>query len=162
MSSSLRRQFCVSLLIALAGSVSIGCHHEQAPAQETGGLQQPLTSFRENLTSSATNLTFHPGQEIKVPVRVQNPGTETWVSAGKFPVTVSYKWFKQADMLPIEGERTLLPKPVGPGQSVDVNVRVVAPNQPGDYTVRITLVQEAVAWFMIQGGSFLQLNALVQ
>ena len=139
----------------------MGCHHEDAPTQETG-LQQPLTSFRQNLSSSTTNLTLHPGQEIKVPVRIENPGPETWVSTGKFPVTISYKWFKQAEMLPIEGARTVLPGPLGPNQSVTVDVRVVAPNQPGDYTVRITLVQEAVTWFLTKGAAVLQLNASVK
>src|SRR5690348_12466609 len=70
------------------------------------GLQQPLTSFRQVLTSSVDKLTLQPGQEIRVPVHIENPGTETWISAGRFPVTISYKWFKNGELLPIEGERT--------------------------------------------------------
>src|SRR5438034_2919895 len=62
------------------------------------GLQQPLTSFRQVLTSSVDKLTLQPGQEIRVPVHIENPGTETWISAGRFPVTISYKWFKNAEL----------------------------------------------------------------
>ena len=128
----------------------------------TGGLDHQLTSFRENLTSTMTRLDLHPGQEIKVPVRIVDPGSETWASTGQFPVTISYRWFKQAEMLPIEGERTLLLQPIAPRESANVNVRVVAPNQPGDFTVRISLVQEGVAWFMTKSGTFLELTASVR
>jgi hypothetical protein len=72
---------------------------------------------------------LHPGQDIKVPVRI--PGTEPWFSAGRFPVNISYKWFKGAEMLPIEGGRTPLPLAVRPKQAVNVDVRMIAPNEPG-------------------------------
>jgi len=107
-------------------------------------------------------LTLHPGQEIRVPVHIENPGTETWISAGRFPVTISYKWFTNGELLPIEGERTILPSPVAPNQNVNVDVRVVAPGTPGNYTVRISLVQEAIAWFMTKSDTFLLLKAVVK
>src|SRR5262249_25571767 len=40
-------------------------------------------------------------------------------------------------------------------------VRVVAPNEPGSLALRITLVQEAVAWFMMKSNTFLELPATV-
>jgi hypothetical protein len=105
---------------------------------------------------------LHPGQDVKIPVRIENPGQEKWVSIGQFPVNVSYKWFKGADMLPIEGERTVLPAPIGPKQAANVDVRVIAPNEPGDYALRITLVQEAVTWFMTKSNTFLALPVTVR
>ena len=51
---------------------------------------------------------------------------------------------------------------VGPQQAIDLDVRVVAPAQPGKYTLRITLVQEAVAWFMIKSNTFLEIPVTVQ
>jgi hypothetical protein len=131
------------------------------PYDGTGG-EQPLTSFRQILTTSTAKLTVHPGQEIKLPVRVQNPGSETWAPTGRYPVTVSYKWFKGTEMLPIEGERTVLPGPVAPNQAVSTDVRVVAPGQKGDYTLRITLVQEGVGWFMMNSNTFLELPSAVK
>ncbi len=56
----------------------------------------------------------------------------------------------------------MLPGPVGPNQSVNVNVRVVAPSQPGTYELRITLIQEGVAWFMTKSNTFLKLTATVK
>jgi hypothetical protein len=130
------------------------------PAKE--GMQKALTSFHAVITSPKTDLQLRPGQDTKVPVKVQNPGTETWISAGAFPVNVSYKWYKGGMIMGIEGERTALPGPVAPNQTVDVDVRVIAPPDAGKYTLRITLVQEAVTWFMTKGDSFLELPVTVR
>jgi len=165
---SIVRQSIVSVLgIALCCS-SIACRPSASetaggtaqPAKE--GMQQALMSFRAMLTSSKTDLQLHPAQDIKIPVKVQNPGTETWISAGAFPVNVSYKWFKGGVMMSIEGERTALPRPVAPNQTVDVDVRVVAPPDPGKYVLHISLVQEAVAWFMTKTNMSLELPVTVQ
>lgn len=125
-------------------------------------MQQPLTSFRQVLTSSITRLTLHRNEETKLPVIIHNPATETWTSTGKYPVTISYKWFKAGKMLPLEGERTVLPNAVSPNQSVQASVRVVAPDQAGAFALRVTLVQEAVAWFMLKSNTFLELPVIVQ
>jgi hypothetical protein len=156
------------LYILVIGLCCIGIACKQSGTKTTepmptlGGLDEPLTSFRQNLTSTTTSLTLHPGQDIKVPVRIENLGAETLTSLGRLPVNVSYKWFKGTEMLPIEGERTGLPAPIRPKQAADVDVRVIAPNEPGDYALRITLVQEAVAWFMIKSNTFLELTVTVR
>jgi hypothetical protein len=164
MGSVMNRHFLV-LLVVLC-SIGIACRRSgtttSEPLPSLGDVDQPLASFNQNLTSTTTSLTLHAGEDIKVPVRIDNPGTEIWASAGRLPVNVSYKWFKGADMLPIEGERTLLPASIGPKQTAMVDVRVIAPNEPGDYTLRITLVQEAVAWFMTKSNMFLAMPATVK
>jgi hypothetical protein len=109
-----------------------------------------LTSFRQVLSSAITRLALHRAQKISLPVQIQNPGSETWVGTARFPVTVSYKWFESGNMLPIEGERTVFPGSIQPGAATTVNIRVVAPERPGHYALRITLVQEGVAWFMVR------------
>jgi hypothetical protein len=128
----------------------------------SGGLDQPLTSFRQIITSPTASLEVRPGQEIRVPVKIRNPGAETWTAAGKYPVTVSYKWFDGAQMLPIEGERTVFPGAIGPGAATDLQVRVVAVDKPGRYALRITLVQEGVAWFMTSSNTYLELPVTVR
>ena len=125
-------------------------------------VDRPLTSFKQNLTTTTTGLNLQPGQDIKISVRVENPGLEMWTSVGRLPVMVSYKWFQGAEMLPIEGERTALPAPIGPKQAKNVAVQIVAPNHAGNFILRVSLVQEAVAWFMIRSNTFLDLPVSVQ
>jgi hypothetical protein len=150
-------------LLAIICCIGVACRETSHPnSNSEGGLQQPLSSFRQVLSSTTTSVALHPAQEVKIPVRIQNPGTETWASTGQYPVTISYKWFNGGQMLPIEGERTGLPAAVTPNQAVNADVRVVAPNQTGTFDLRITLVQEGVAWFMTKSNTFLQLPVTVK
>ena len=65
-------------------------------------------------------------------------------------------------MLPIEGVRTFLPSPVRPQQTANLNVRLVAPDETGNFAVRITLVQEGVAWFMTKSNTYLELPVAIR
>ena len=64
-------------------------------------------------------------------------------------------------MLPIEGKRTTLPGTVAPGEAVSLAATVVAPDEPGSYVLRVSLVQEGVAWFMSKGAPPLDIPAVV-
>jgi hypothetical protein len=64
-------------------------------------------------------------------------------------------------MLPIEGARTALPWPLNPGDSVNVNAKIVAPATLGSFILRVSLVQEGVQWFMTAGATPLELKAIV-
>jgi hypothetical protein len=125
-------------------------------------INEPLRSFDQALTSSVRMLHLHPHEKASIPVTLRNPGGETWYSVGRFPILVSYKWFGSSGMLPIEGERTPLPGVVKPEGVVDVNVNVEAPPERGDFRLRITLVQEGVAWFMSMSNRFLEVPVFVE
>jgi len=128
----------------------------QAPA-DPNGVNEALTSFSQQITSSVSTLSASPGQVLAIPVTVKNTGTHRLATAGKFPITFSYKWFDGGRMLPIEGELTVLPRPLNPGEEVSFNAKVVAPDQGQDLTLKLTLVQEGVAWFMTSGGAPLEI-----
>jgi len=72
-------------------------------------------------------------------------------------VVVSYKWFDHGVMLPIEGDRTLLPGKVPAGGSVNVTVKGTAPQTGQQLVLKITLVQEGVAWFLTKGAPPLEI-----
>lgn len=133
----------------------------QAPA-DPNGVNEALTSFSQQITSSVSNLSVSPGQSLTVPVTVKNTGSHRLASGGKFPITFSYKWFDGGRMLPIEGERTLLPRPLNPGEEVAFAAKVIAPDQGRDLTLKLTLVQEGVAWFMTSGGAPLEIPVKLQ
>jgi hypothetical protein len=112
---------------------------------------QPFTRFSERITSSIRVLSVHPGDTTFVPLTITNTSGDCWVSAGKYPVTLSYKWLDAGKMLAIEGVRTVLPQPVNPGRTVSVDARIVVPPDGKDLELRLSLVQEGVAWFFIRG-----------
>ena len=148
-----------TILLAVGGSVA--CSHPPVEQSEPAPTTQAFSSYNQLIQSPATNLLFQQMRNFDVPVRIENPGTDTWVSAGSAPVNVSYKWFLEGKMLPIEGERTVLPKPIGPKMSAELPVHVVAPSQPGKYELRVTLVQEGVTWFMTKSNTYLAIPVAV-
>ena len=157
---------CIGIAAVLfAVTASLSCSHppvEQNEPAVVGGLNQPLSSLNQVIQSSAHDLSVAANEKFELPVRIENPGTETWVSAGSAPVNASYKWFLDGKMLPIEGERTPLPKPISPKTSQEMTVHVVAPGQAGKYELRVTLVQEGVTWFMTKSNTYLALPVSVR
>jgi hypothetical protein len=121
-----------------------------------------LSSFSEDIQSSVKSLALRPAEKTLVPITLRNTEPSVLSSSGRNPITISYKWFDHGKMLPIEGERTVLPGPLKPGDSVDVKVNVVAPQTPGEMVLKITLVQEGVAWFMTTGAAPLVLPVTVR
>jgi hypothetical protein len=79
--------------------------------------------------------------------RVSNAGPVALRSAGPKPVHVGYRWFSPAGELVADGWRELLRRPLGPRGETDVTLRVLAPWTTGTYELRISPVQELVAWF---------------
>ena len=121
------------------------------------GNDAPLTEFNEEITSPVTSLAAKPGETLTVRVLVKNPTAAAWVSSGKYPVDLSYKWFESGRMLGAEGQRTLLIAPLRPGRVAYLNARVVVPNAGTNLTVKFSLVQEGVAWFFIRGAPTLDI-----
>ena len=85
------------------------------------------------------------GSWHEVTCRIENLGPAFLVSAPPHPVHLSYHWV--ADATSEEGERTRLPRSIAPGTSADCYLGLRVPATPGVYELRVTLVQEGVAWF---------------
>ncbi|SDE30477.1 FkbM family methyltransferase [Desulfuromonas thiophila] len=94
------------------------------------------------------------GELLEIPLRVCNSGMQSWYGVGRYPVRLSYHWQDDAGASVVyEGLRTPLQHDrISPGTEVTERIRVLAPDQPGVYTLQLTLVQEAVIWF--ENGSF--------
>ena len=85
------------------------------------------------------------GSAALVDITVRNVGTEAWspTAGDRF----SYRWWQDGKQLELEGERTPLPTAVPPGGTIDLQVRVVAPQAQGTYELRIQPVREGVTWY---------------
>lgn len=125
------------------------------------GLPVPLSEPRAEVElAGPAPAAVRPGERFRVPVRLTNRSDAHWstsglpLQAGTLRVSASYRWLAAGgEPLPIEGERSLLPGDVPRGGVLRLPVRVVAPPAAGRYLLRITLVQEGVAWFDQATGS---------
>jgi phosphoglycerol transferase MdoB-like AlkP superfamily enzyme len=85
------------------------------------------------------------GAEVAVPVRLRNDGIRAW---HKDRVSVSYHWLDpDGNTLVFEGVRTPLPEAVTTGETIGLELRVVAPRQTGRLLLAIDLVDDGVCWF---------------
>jgi len=87
-------------------------------------------------------------QKFKVKIGLRNSSRYQLASRGPNPVHVSYHWLddKRSHFVLFDGERTKLPASLMPGEEQNVEVSVTAPPNSGRYFLRLTLVQEGVAW----------------
>ena len=76
---------------------------------------------------------------------ISNLGNAILVSAPPNPVHISYRWRRDDET--IEGLRSMLPGPLTPGSELPCRFTLQAPEEPGDYRLTVTAVQEQVAWF---------------
>lgn len=88
------------------------------------------------------------------PVSVSNSGSATWTAGGDAPVRLSYHWHDEAGNTVVwDGVRTPLPNDVAPGESVTVQMQLIAPPADATYRLTIDLVREGVGWFQQFGGT---------
>jgi len=76
------------------------------------------------------------------------------------PVTFSYRWLNSRGEFEVrEGEQTRIPWSIfynyklfyNIWNNVGINATIKAPDRPGDYILRLTMVQEGVGWFDEKG-----------
>jgi hypothetical protein len=96
------------------------------------------------------------GEPLRVAVTATNRGRAVWLADASVPsasnlsgaVRLGWRWSR--DNVDVAGGRALLSEDVFPGQVAHFAASIWAPSVPGDYTLTIDLVSEAVTWFAAQ------------
>jgi hypothetical protein len=92
-------------------------------------------------------------------VVLENGGAATWRSRGTDGLQVSYHWLDlHRNAIVWDGPRTPFPGPVAPGETVALDVPLVAPRPPGRYVLRFDLVEEHRFWLSELGVGMLELE----
>lgn len=113
-------------------------------------LTQPILSVeqRENI---ALNVNYYESvvncsEQLTAIVEICNHSTEKVMSHSDKGVYLSYHWLRNGEMYFFEGERTAI-SVIPSGAIKKVKMAISTPNEPGEYTLQIAMVQEQVAWF---------------
>ena len=102
------------------------------------------------------------GVAAKARLRLENAGSAPWRSRGKDGVQLSYHWLDPlGNAIVWDGPRTAFPRVVEPGETVELEVVVVAPRPPGSYRLAFDLVEELRFWFQEVGSEPLDLPVAV-
>src|SRR5918994_3058781 len=98
---------------------------------------------------------------VAAPARVvlRNDGTATWRSRRESGVQLSYHWLDdRGNAIVWDGPRVGFERPVAPGEEVELETLLRAPQPPGRYRLAFALVEEFRFWFAEIGSSPLELD----
>jgi hypothetical protein len=96
-------------------------------------------------------------------VLVENAGSATWRSRGEEGVQLAYHWLDPlGNPVLWDGVRTPLPRPVPPGETVELTATVDSPRPPGRYRLAFDFVEEHRFWFGELGSAPLELDVEVR
>lgn len=90
---------------------------------------------------------------------VTNTGPAAWTS--DHDIKFANHWFRDGKMVVRDDGRTELPREVSPGESVELELAVRAPEEPGRYELVLDMVEEFVAWWSDHGSPVARLDVTV-
>ncbi|WP_404604982.1 sulfotransferase family 2 domain-containing protein [Caballeronia udeis] len=88
-------------------------------------------------------------EKFQMTVGISNNSRHTINTRLKNPVNISYHWIEASNgsIAIFDGERTKISPGLSPGEKEEFSVLVESPIKAGRYVLRVTMVQEGVAWF---------------
>ena len=100
-----------------------------------------------------SQLNLEPGQRLSVPVNVTNRGDLTWRARGTDPVGLTWHMVAAdtAAVVAVHKGWTPLPRPIATGETIRLEIPVVAPVKPGPYRLVIDLHHRGYADFSALG-----------
>ena len=109
----------------------------------------PSIATEVAITATSAPRVVLPMESFSIQVEITNRSRETLASIGATPIQLSYRWLDatSGEIIDADGARTRLTRRIASGSSHRQQMLVVAPTHTGHFTLRITLVQELVAWF---------------
>jgi glycosyltransferase involved in cell wall biosynthesis len=105
---------------------------------------------------SAISLEFSAAPEevrvstlFRLDAQVTNATNKTLYSVAPYPVRLAYHWIEKMtrQMVVFDGNRSGLFPGLDANATGRYPVTIIAPGEPGEYILQITMVQEAVCWF---------------
>ena len=158
----------LALVCLLALAAAAGCQRSPgtadtaatpAPGRTPGPL--PDAAFKAQLSLPDPPAKLRAGQKEVVQVHIKNASDVFWWARGGeinerndnfFYIAAGNRWLKADGTLHADSDgRYGISKDLKPGEETEVPLLVTAPQEPGDYTLEVDLVQEQVSWFSDKG-----------
>ncbi|WP_412851516.1 hypothetical protein [Ectothiorhodospira shaposhnikovii] len=109
------------------------------------------------------NLTLHAGLKRKLRIRIENFTDRALQTTPEEPLYVAYHWYRaDGEVYEFEGERTPLPQPAVPGTRMEMAMKLMPPDEAGEYRLMVTMVHEGCCWMEEAGMDVHVLNFTVQ
>jgi hypothetical protein len=114
------------------------------PASDLNLLDEPHVAAASVICDLPTRM--EPACETTISVFISNDGDRSLASIGSRPIHLASYWIC-ADGQRLDGARTVLRRPLPPGEWIETSLILCAPTDTGAHRLTVSLVQEGVAWF---------------
>lgn len=165
---------CGSILTLISASIFAGCASQKPADNAATGYDLPHATaplpdngYRATITLSDSPGKLRAGQKVVIQVKAQNASDVHWKVRGggadnKFYIAVGDRWLKpDGTLVTAMDGRYGLNRNLKPGEETEVPLEITAPQEPGEYTLEVDLVQEQVAWFHDKGSPTAQTKITV-
>lgn len=142
--------------------------------QISGEKNDKLKEFKSELLSNKKKVSYQEKNILnrfrrevgEVNVTVKNNSTENWYANPEYGVNsinLSYRIYdKEGKTVLYDGLRKPLTSDILQGQSSNFNLQFAVPSDEGEYILRISMIQEGVAWFNdVEGGGYIDIPLIV-
>ncbi|MBP7461713.1 MAG: hypothetical protein KBA26_10530 [Candidatus Delongbacteria bacterium] len=105
---------------------------------------KPLSDFKMQINLKTQIEQLKANDTTLLTVSITNTGTETWNPAdGIHP----YYYILKNDDKPAKSGSVYFTNIIQPGQSIDMEIKILPAIEPGDYRLQISMVQENIGFF---------------
>ena len=121
----------------------------------------PDRGFKAQITLLNLPAKLRTGQKETITLRIKNASDVMWWLRGgetntatdnKFYIAAGNRWLDKDGKRTSEMEgHNAIPKDLRPGEETEMTLQITAPQQPGEYTLEVDMVQEQIAWFGDKG-----------
>ena len=123
----------------------------QIPSRPSRPAELPAEAMRAHIELLSVPTPVGAGQAAPVRARLTNVSEHTW-PAGRL-IRLGNHWHRDNEPTRWNDGRTDLPHDLAPGESIVLEVPVVAPEVPGRHDLELDVVQEAVTWWALVGST---------
>jgi hypothetical protein len=140
---------------------------QDAPKYTEATAPLPDAGYAVEFQAMNAPRTLTAGESLDLRVTVKNISGVIWPargdSSGKYQIRLGNHWVDSNGRTAILNDgRTALPHDLSPGGSVDLMLRITAPQTPGEYTLELDMVQEHVTWFADQDSPTMRVKITVR
>jgi hypothetical protein len=97
------------------------------------------------------------GASGHVAVALENAGAAPWRSDGELGIQLASHWLdERGNPIVWDGPRAALPRPLAPGEAIELDLPIRGPIPPGRYRLAVDLVDEGRLWFAEVGNDPLE------
>ncbi|HWN10800.1 MAG TPA: hypothetical protein VNO50_16290 [Pyrinomonadaceae bacterium] len=127
----------------------------------------PENAFRARMQAENMPATLPAGATTTISVLVKNVSGALWPAVGEpgtdqYAVVLRNRWLRSdGTVVNYEDDLTRLPYDLEPGDTAGVQLKVKAPETPGQYVLELDVVEERVTWFGDKGSERLTFNVIV-